>query len=84
MNKDQTVSMGDWIVTYIISGIPLVGFIMLFVWAFGSDTKPSKKNWARALLIIAAIVIVIYIILAVVFAAAFATMYSNFSTSSVS
>ena len=84
MNKDQTVSMGDWIVAYIITGIPIVGIVMLFVWAFGSDTKPSKKNWARALLIIAAIGIVIYIILAVVFATAFATIFSNLNTSSVS
>ena len=57
---------------------------MLFVWGFGSDTKPSKKNWARAMLIILVVVVVLYIILAVVFAAFFATLYSNLNTSSVS
>lgn len=83
MNRDQTVSVGDWIVSSIITGIPIVGIVMLFVWAFGSDTKPSKKNWARAVLIVAAIGIVIYIVLALVFAAAFTTMYNNMGSSSL-
>lgn len=29
--KNETVSIGDWIVTFILTGIPLVGFIMLIV-----------------------------------------------------
>ena len=31
--------------------IPLVGVIMLFVWAFSSGNQPSKKTWAQATLI---------------------------------
>lgn len=34
---------------------------MLFVWAFGTS-NPNKKNYARATLIIALVVIVLYII----------------------
>jgi hypothetical protein len=68
--KNETVSIGDWIITFILSGLPLVGFIMLIVWAFGSDAPQSKKNWARATLIIWLISVVIMIILWVtVFAA---------------
>ena len=48
---EEEVSVGEWIVTFIIFSIPIIGFIMLFVWAFGDNTKPSKKNWARAMLI---------------------------------
>jgi len=47
----------------IVSGIPFIGFIMLLVWAFGSQTNPNKKNWARAILILMLIGIVLSIIL---------------------
>ena len=60
----QPMTIGDWIITFIITYIPLVGFIMLFVWAFGGDTHPSKKTWAQATLIIFAISIVLVIIFA--------------------
>ena len=45
------ISIGDWIITSLIFAIPIVGFIMLFVWGFGSNTHPSKANWAKASLI---------------------------------
>ena len=48
---EEEVSVGEWIITFIIFSIPIVGFIMLFVWGFGDNTKPSKRNWARAMLI---------------------------------
>ena len=58
----QPMSIGDWIITFIVTYIPLVGFIMLFVWAFGDGTHPSKKTWAQATLIMMVIVIVLMII----------------------
>lgn len=45
------VSVGDWVVTLILTSIPLVGFIMLLVWAFGSSAPVSKSNYAKAALI---------------------------------
>jgi len=47
-------SIGGWILTYIIMGIPLIGLIMMFVWAFGEKTKadPTFRNWAKAELLI--------------------------------
>jgi len=64
------VTVGDWVLTYLIAAIPLVGIVMLFVWAFGSDTNPNKANWAKAALIWAAIAIGIYITFAAIFGAA--------------
>lgn len=58
----QPMSIGDWLITFIITSIPLVGFIMLFVWAFGDGAHPSKKTWAQAYLILMVIVIVLMII----------------------
>ncbi|NCU36977.1 MAG: hypothetical protein GX103_13355 [Bacteroidales bacterium] len=45
------VTVGDWVLTILITAIPLVGVIMLFVWAFSGGTNVSKANWAKAILI---------------------------------
>ena len=57
------MSIGDWIITSLIVAIPIVGFVMLFVWGFGSNTKPSKANWAKATLIMIGISFVIALLL---------------------
>jgi hypothetical protein len=51
----QVMSVKDWVITILIAAIPLVGFIMLFVWAFGSGENANKSNWAKATLIWVAI-----------------------------
>ena len=56
------MSIGDWIITNLIVAIPIVGFVMLFVWGFGSNTQPSKANWAKATLIMIGISIVILLL----------------------
>ena len=58
--KNQSiVTIGDWIVTFILMAIPLVNIIMIFVWAFSSSTPVSKANWAKAVLILWLIVFVL-------------------------
>lgn len=69
----KPMTIGDWLITFLIQAIPLVGFVMLFVWAFGDGTHPSKKSWAQASLIFAIIMIVLVIIL-------FAALWSMFSS----
>ncbi len=55
----QTMEIKDWLITFLITAIPLVGIIMLFVWAFGNDTNGVKTTWAKASLIWIAIVFII-------------------------
>ena len=69
----KPMTIGDWIITLIITYIPLVGFIMLFVWAFGGGTHPSKKTWAQAVLIL----MVIGIVLAIIFFGVIASILGN-------
>lgn len=69
----RPMTIGDWLITFLIQAIPLVGFVMLFVWAFGDGTHPSKKSWAQASLIMMVIVIVLMIII-------FAALWSMFSS----
>ncbi len=59
----EPISVGQWIVTLIISMIPLVNIVMMFVWALGTDTHPSKANWAKAYLIFIASFVVLYALL---------------------
>lgn len=74
------VTLGEWIVTLIITAIPLVGLIMLFVWAFGDGTNPSKKTWAQAYLVMILIAIVLGIIFFVAFASILSSMFGNMNT----
>ena len=64
------VSTKDWIITLLITCIPGIGIVMLFVWAFGSGTNPNKANYAKAALIWMAVMIVIYILIFMLFGAA--------------
>ncbi len=45
------VTVGDWLLTLLTTAIPIVGIIMLFVWAFSGGNNVSKANWAKAALI---------------------------------
>ncbi|PKP26014.1 MAG: hypothetical protein CVU03_05745 [Bacteroidetes bacterium HGW-Bacteroidetes-2] len=68
--NNQVMTTSEWVITLLITAIPLVGLIMLFVWAFGSTTNLNKANWAKALLIWYAILIVIYLLIIMLFGAA--------------
>ncbi len=73
----EPVSIGTWLGILFLSCIPCVGFILLFVWAFG-DGKESRKNWAKAQLIFMAIMIVLSIILYAILGATIYAAFSNF------
>lgn len=55
---NEDVGVLNWLITIIILGIPCIGFIMTFLWAFGASKK-SKRNYMRAQLILMVIWIVI-------------------------
>lgn len=57
------LSVGQYILTFILLAIPLLNIILLFVWSFGSDVNINKKNFCRATLIIGIIVTVLSIAL---------------------
>jgi hypothetical protein len=71
INQPNEMSVKDWLVTLILTAIPVVGFIMLFVWAFGESTPTAKANWAKAALLLFAIGIVLWFVFAILFAGVF-------------
>lgn len=75
--ESTTIKTTDWIITFIILMIPIVNIIMLFVWAFGSGTEPSKANFAKASLVFFAISIALYLILGVVVGVSFLNAFTG-------
>ncbi len=73
--EDETVSFKDWLLTLALPvlllfiPIPFLGpiayIVILFVWAFSSNTKTSKKNWARANLIVSGVLFILFILFTV-------------------
>ncbi|NLZ37423.1 MAG: zinc ribbon domain-containing protein [Clostridiales bacterium] len=73
MNElNAPLTVGQFFLHFLICSIPLVGFIMMLVWAFSSESNINRKNLSRAMLIWTLIAVVLSIISSVVFAAAFA------------
>lgn len=64
-NGAGDVSIGDWMVTLFLAAIPIVGLIMVLVWAFSGGTNPSKQNWARATLLWGVILIGVGVIISI-------------------
>jgi len=58
----QPLTIGDWVVTRIVLMLPLVGLIMLLIWALSSDTHPSKKTYCQSTLVIAGCVIALLMV----------------------
>jgi len=71
--NDAPVSVGDWVLTILIAAIPIVGFVMLFIWGFGGNAPKSKENWAKATLIWIVIGIGLYTLLFLTIGVAFLT-----------
>lgn len=63
-------TLGNWIITLIVTMIPLVNIIMLFVWSFNRRTNIVKARWAQASLILMAV----WIILGLIFGGYFMRM----------
>lgn len=59
VENNRTMDPQEWALTIFISTLPLIGIIMLLIWAFSGDTNIHKKNWAKGTLIIYVISLVI-------------------------
>ncbi len=58
------MTMGQWLVTMLLMAIPIVNIVLIIVWAVSKTENPNRSNWAKAYIIIMAIVIVLYVLFA--------------------
>ena len=56
------VSVGSWMWMMFVCAIPVIGLIMIFVWAF-SGKNESRKNYYRAMLAWVAIILAVLMVL---------------------
>jgi heme/copper-type cytochrome/quinol oxidase subunit 2 len=47
----KPLTVGEWFITILIIAIPIVGIVMLFVWAFSANTNVNRANYAKATLL---------------------------------
>lgn len=50
-NGQSPMTVGDWVLTIFISSLPLIGFVFLFIWAFGDNQRVERVTWAKATLV---------------------------------
>ena len=78
--KDATLvpmKIRNWIPVFILSAIPVVNLIMLFVWSFSSRTNKSKQSFARLSLIVALICVVVAVIAAILMKTVFQVNFTS-------
>ena len=76
-HSSEPLGVGGFLITMLVFAIPIVGIVMMFIWAFGSGGNINRRNYARATLIVALIGIVLSILFASVFATIWATIISE-------
>lgn len=60
LNEQQrTMSPKEWALNIFLAALPLVGLILLLVWAFGDTGNLQRSNWAKGRLIIVLIGLVL-------------------------
>jgi heme/copper-type cytochrome/quinol oxidase subunit 2 len=62
----KPVSVLGWLVTVTLSCLPVINIVMWFIWAFSAN-RPSRKTFARAMLLISLILIITSAILILFF-----------------
>ena len=82
-NSKAPISIGGWIGRSLIPCIPLVGgivyLIMLFIWSGDTTKEDTFRNWAKAQLIVMAIVFVLAIVLFVVYGSVLSNVITSLS-----
>ena len=78
-NNEMTIK--DWVITNVLIMIPLVGQILLFVWAFGNKDKvnPNKANFAKAMLVMMLIAFAVSLLFSAIIGSLFVSLISSFA-----
>lgn len=63
---EKPLTTGEWFVTLLVLGLPLVGLVMYLVWGFGTGNV-SRRNFCRAVLLWLAIGLVLGLLTLIAF-----------------
>ena len=61
------MSVGQWMLTYLLVNIPIVNIVMYIIWLIGKNPKDAiLKNWARGQLFMGLIIFGIMLIITII------------------
>lgn len=61
------MSVGQWMLTYLLVNIPTVNIVMYIIWLIGKNPKDAiRKNWARGQLFMGLIIFGIMLIITII------------------
>lgn len=69
------MSVGSWLVVFLVTAIPFVNLIMLIIWAFDKE-NPNRANYAKATLIFIVIASIFAFFLGMFFISLLMSAYS--------
>lgn len=69
------MSVGSWLIVFLVMAIPFVNLIMLIVWAFDKE-NPNRANYAKATLIFVVIAFIFAFFLGMSFISLLMSTYS--------
>lgn len=72
------ITVGQFILMFIVAGIPIVGLVMLIIWGFVKKDNPTRANFAKATLIMMLIGIVFSILFMSVIVPFIAQVFTNY------
>jgi len=64
--RNAPMTVGDWMITLLVLGLPLVGIIMYLYWALSSTGNVNRKNFCIASILWLCIIMGITLAIAVV------------------
>ncbi|MDD4028518.1 MAG: hypothetical protein PHX86_02205 [Caldisericia bacterium] len=77
LDRHEVVSLKEWIVSYLLLSIPIIGIFFAIYWAFSGQTKMSKQTWAQCVLLFFAFFILILLIAEIGFSFSIFTSLGN-------
>ena len=48
----EPISVGNWLLTFIVTAIPILNIIVIIYWSLSKNAHPSKMNYARAMILL--------------------------------
>ena len=76
---DAPLSVGQYLGMLILLSLPIVGLVLMLMWAFGGNVNQNKKNYARAALILGVIALVLAIAMSSVLSIFMSDVFSSFN-----
>ena len=59
--EKEPLTMGQYLLIFLLLSIPLLNIVLLFLWSFGRNVNINKRNFARASLGVCLIMSVVYV-----------------------